>query len=45
METAQHVESAYRFEVLEGIGHFIPEDAPDALNRLLLEHVGAAPGR
>ena len=44
-ETAQHVEGTYRFEVLEGVGHFIPEQAPDALNRLLLAHLGAAPGR
>lgn len=43
-ETAQHVEGPYRFEVLEGVGHFIPEEAPAALNRLLLEHVGASAG-
>lgn len=41
-ETAQHVEGPYRFEVLEGVGHFIPEEAPADLNRLLLEHVGAS---
>lgn len=40
-ETAGHVAGSYRFEVLEGVGHFVPEDAPDALNGLLLEHLGA----
>lgn len=40
-ETAGHVAGPYRFEVLEGVGHFVPEDAPDALNGLLLEHLGA----
>jgi pimeloyl-ACP methyl ester carboxylesterase len=41
-ETAGYVEGPYRFEVLEGIGHFIPEEAPDELNGLLLEHLLAA---
>ena len=40
-ETAIHVEGPYRFEVLEGAGHFVPEEVPDALNRLLLDHVTA----
>lgn len=38
--TADHVAGPYRFEVLEGVDHWIPEHAPDALNRLLLEHLG-----
>jgi pimeloyl-ACP methyl ester carboxylesterase len=38
-ETAAHVEGPYRFEVVEGVSHWIPEHAPDALNRLLLEHI------
>jgi pimeloyl-ACP methyl ester carboxylesterase len=37
--TATHVTGPYRFEVLEGVSHWIPEEAPDALNALLLEHV------
>jgi pimeloyl-ACP methyl ester carboxylesterase len=41
-ETAQHVDGPYRFEILEGVGHFIPEEAPDALNRLLLDHLAGA---
>ena len=38
--TADHVEGPYRFEVLEGVGHWIPEQAPDRLNALLLDHLG-----
>jgi pimeloyl-ACP methyl ester carboxylesterase len=43
--TAAHVEGPYRFEVLEGVSHWIAEEAPDALNTLLLEHLGAASTR
>ncbi len=38
--TAGWVEGPYRFEVLEGVSHWIPEAAPDDLNRLLCEHLG-----
>ncbi len=37
--TAEYVEGPYRFEVLEGVGHWIPEQAPDRLDALLLEHL------
>ena len=37
--TAGHVEGPYRFEVLAGVSHWIPEAAPAELNRLLLEHL------
>jgi pimeloyl-ACP methyl ester carboxylesterase len=40
--TAQHVEGPYRFEVLEGVSHWIPEAAADDLNRLLLDHLAQA---
>jgi pimeloyl-ACP methyl ester carboxylesterase len=40
--TAANVEGPYRFEVLEGVSHWIAEEAPDALNALLLEHLGGA---
>jgi pimeloyl-ACP methyl ester carboxylesterase len=40
--TAQHVEGPYRFEVLEGVSHWIPEEAASDLNRLLLEHLATA---
>jgi pimeloyl-ACP methyl ester carboxylesterase len=35
--TAVHVTGPYRFEVLEGVNHWIPEQAPDELNDLLLD--------
>jgi pimeloyl-ACP methyl ester carboxylesterase len=41
--TVRWVSGPYRFEVLEGVSHWIPETAPDALNRLLLEHLAAHP--
>jgi pimeloyl-ACP methyl ester carboxylesterase len=37
--TAGHVDGRYRFEVLEGVSHWIPEEVPEALTRLVLEHV------
>jgi pimeloyl-ACP methyl ester carboxylesterase len=40
--TAAQVEGPYRFEVLEGVSHWIAEEAPDALNALMLEHLGGA---
>lgn len=36
---AEHVEGPYRFEVIEGVDHWVPEKAADQLNRLLLEHL------
>ena len=41
--TAKHVEGPYRFEVLSGVSHWIPEAAPDQLNRLLLDHLSGVP--
>ena len=38
--TAKYVSGPYRFEVLQGVSHWVPEHAPDDLNRLLLEHLG-----
>lgn len=43
--TAEHVEGPYRFEVLEGVGHWIPEAEPEVLNRLLLGHLATAGGQ
>jgi pimeloyl-ACP methyl ester carboxylesterase len=37
--SGEWVTAPYRFEVLDGVSHWIPETAPDALNRLLLEHL------
>jgi pimeloyl-ACP methyl ester carboxylesterase len=39
--TARYVEAPYRFEVLDGASHWIPEEHPDVLAHLLLEHVKA----
>jgi pimeloyl-ACP methyl ester carboxylesterase len=38
--TADHVTGPYRFDVLEGVGHWIPELAADRFTSLLLEHLG-----
>jgi pimeloyl-ACP methyl ester carboxylesterase len=35
----RYVEGPYRFEVLEGVGHWVPEEAAADLNRLLLDHL------
>src|SRR4051794_18640001 len=41
--TAAHVSASYRFEVLPGVSHWIPEQAPDDLSTWLLEHLSAHP--
>ena len=40
--TADHVVGPYRLEVLDGVSHWIAEEVPDTLTRLLLEHLGPA---
>ena len=37
--TASYVTGPYRFEVLQGVSHWVPEQAPDALASLLLSHL------
>nr|WP_326789080.1 alpha/beta hydrolase [Streptomyces sp. NBC_00151] len=44
-ETGRWVDGPYRFEVLPGLSHWIPEEAPETLNRLLLDHLRADGGR
>ena len=39
--TAEHVTGPYRFEVIPGIGHFITDQIPAAVTRLLLSHLAA----
>ena len=39
--TAEYVEGPYRLEILTGVSHWVPEQAPDALAGLLLEHLAA----
>ncbi len=41
--TAAEVSGPYRFEVLEDVSHWIPEEAADALDALLLDHLASAP--
>ncbi|MBL8555629.1 MAG: alpha/beta hydrolase [Phenylobacterium sp.] len=38
--TADFVTGPYRFEAIGGAGHFLTDEVPDAVNRLLLEHLG-----
>ena len=38
-DTANHVDGPYRFEVLDGVSHWIPEEAAPELARLLLAHL------
>jgi len=40
--TAACVAGPYRFEVLEGVNHWLPEVAAEDLSRLLLEHLASA---
>jgi pimeloyl-ACP methyl ester carboxylesterase len=41
--TADYVEGPYRFEVLDGVSHWIPDEAPEPVHALLLEHLAAHP--
>lgn len=38
--TEKFVSGPYRLEVLEGVSHWIPDEAPDRLARLIVEHAG-----
>ena len=40
--TARYVSGPYRLDVLDGIGHWIPETAPDRVVELLLPHLRGA---
>jgi pimeloyl-ACP methyl ester carboxylesterase len=39
--TADFVAADYHFEVLPGVGHFVTDQVPDTVNRLLVEHLAA----
>lgn len=43
--TAEFVTAAFHFEVLPGIGHFVTDQAPEVVTRLLLEHLAVHPAR
>lgn len=37
--TARFVDGPYRFEILRGVSHWIPDEVPEQLDRLLAEHL------
>lgn len=37
--TEEYVDAPYRFEVIEGVSHWIPDLAPDQMTELLLDHI------
>ena len=39
--TAAQVTGPYRFEVLDGVNHWVAEQVPDRVNQLLLEHLAS----
>jgi len=41
--TERYVDGPYTFEILNGISHWIPEEAPDAFTDLLVTHLRAHP--
>ncbi len=41
--TAEFVQAPYRFEVLPGAGHYAPDQAPERVTALLLEHLAGHP--
>ncbi len=43
--TEKYVEGPYRFVVIDDVGHWIPEQAPDQLNEALREHFAQTVGR
>lgn len=38
LSSGQYVTGKYRFEMLEDLSHWLPEQAPETVSRLLLEH-------
>lgn len=42
-DTARYVDGEYRFEILPGVSHWIPEEEPDKLADLLLDWFAAHP--
>jgi pimeloyl-ACP methyl ester carboxylesterase len=40
-ETRRWVSGPYRFEILQGVSHWVPEEAPETLSGLMLQHLRA----
>jgi pimeloyl-ACP methyl ester carboxylesterase len=41
LSTGDWVTGPYRFEMLEDVSHWVPEEAPEALTALVLEHLSS----
>jgi pimeloyl-ACP methyl ester carboxylesterase len=41
--TGRYVEGEYRYEVVEGASHWLPEQSPDVVGPMILEHLRAHP--
>jgi pimeloyl-ACP methyl ester carboxylesterase len=39
--TAQHITGPYRYEVLDGVSHWIPEEVPETVAALVIDHASA----
>jgi pimeloyl-ACP methyl ester carboxylesterase len=42
--TGRYVDGPYRYEILDRVSHWIPEEAPDAVARLVLDHMRTRAG-
>jgi pimeloyl-ACP methyl ester carboxylesterase len=42
--TADYVQAPYRYDVLDGVSHWMPEEVPDVVARLVSEHARAHTG-
>jgi pimeloyl-ACP methyl ester carboxylesterase len=43
--TGKHVAGPYRFEPLEGLSHWLPEEAPETIAGLIIAHLTRYPAR
>ena len=43
--TGDYVSGPYRFEVIEDVDHWVPENAADRVSEVLLEHLGTYPAQ
>ncbi|AHH97138.1 alpha/beta hydrolase [Kutzneria viridogrisea] len=39
LATEKHVTGPYRFEIMDEVSHWIPEEAPEQLTRMIMEHL------
>jgi pimeloyl-ACP methyl ester carboxylesterase len=43
--TGRYVEAEYRYEVIEGASHWLPEESPEIVGPMILDHVRSHPAR